>query len=272
MLTIVTALMCEAAPLISYYQLRHQTENRYFQTYQNESIKLIISGVGKVSAAAAAAYGHAQDGSPANTAWLNIGIAGHSGLQTGHGFLAHKIIDSPTNKNWYPSLVFDPECMTDDLYTHDRAQTGYDNIGGVDMEAAGFYEICSKFSTSELIHCYKVVSDNPDSPVTRFSTHEVSKLIKNRLASIEFLVNQLISLQENLSWQLNITPLYDELIGHYHLSQTEKLQLADRLKRLFILNPASMTSEIQFTNFATGEQLISNLTALINQQPIFYNS
>lgn len=270
MLIISTALMCEAAPLISHYQLRRQTEITHFPSYQNDTIKLIISGVGKIAVAAACAYRYALDSSPAYSAWLNIGIAGHSNLPKGNGFLAHKIIDTATDKNWYPSLVFDPECLTDDLYTHDHAQTGYEHSGGVDMEAAGFFATCNRFSTSELIHCYKVVSDNPETPVTRFSTDDVSTMINDKLVTIDYLINQLISLQKILSWQIDITPVYDELIEYYHLSQTEKLQLADRLKRLFILNPVSAGSVDQFKNHATGKQLLANLREIIKEQQLIF--
>ena len=74
----VVALKSEAKPIISYFELDHQSGNNIFPIYRNDKLghSLIISGVGQINAAAATTYLASESGAPPWAAWINLGIAG----------------------------------------------------------------------------------------------------------------------------------------------------------------------------------------------------
>ena len=53
---IEVALKAEATPLIEAFKLKPLSGNPLFPIYENDEIKLIISGVGKIKAGAACSY------------------------------------------------------------------------------------------------------------------------------------------------------------------------------------------------------------------------
>ncbi len=198
MLHLVTALQAEAKPLIEHYSLVRRNADA-FPIYDNQDIALIVSGIGKVAAAAATGYLHAQTGNHSCTAWLNIGITGHSRRAIGDGVLAHKITDQITGRSWYPPLTFGLPCASDDLITVDEPETEYRENGLYDMEAAGFYATACRFTTAELVHCYKIVSDNLATPTEEVSGKTVQALIERRLDTVDILVQALRALAARLA-------------------------------------------------------------------------
>ncbi|MEE9596153.1 MAG: hypothetical protein V3V96_05190 [Acidiferrobacterales bacterium] len=198
MLHFVIALQAEAKPLIDHFGLRRRTGDA-FPIYDNQDIALIVSGIGKVAAAAATGYLQAQTGNHSCTAWLNIGIAGHSRRAIGDGVLAHKITDQITGRSWYPPLTFGLPCASDDLITVDEPETEYRENGLYDMEAAGFYATACRFTTAELVHCYKIVSDSLATPTEEVSGKTVQALIERRLDTVDVLVQALRALAARLA-------------------------------------------------------------------------
>lgn len=276
MLTLVTALLCEAKPLISNFNLKHINEIRHFPVYRNDDITLIVSGIGQSAAASACGfyYGYAlsQDSKflSKNTAWLNVGLAGHSELDIGKSFIAHRVIDSTTNKSWYPTLVFNPPCHTDDLWTVNKACSDYSRQGGIDMEAAGFYATASRFSTTELIHTFKVVSDNPSDPVRKFNKYEANDLIRENLSTIKIVIEELQRLQNSLPDETHLPDSYDKIFSMHHFTQTEKLQLQKKLRRLSLLTKQDMeTNDIEGS--LSARELLNKLDHIIDQQVIEFH-
>ncbi|MGH9462066.1 MAG: hypothetical protein ACRD1X_12660, partial [Vicinamibacteria bacterium] len=107
MIRLVVALPAEAKPLVSHFNLKPAREARGFKIYQNDDIALIVSGVGKIAAAAATAYLQAWTGNRPNGAWINVGMAGHRDLLLGKGVLAYRITDRATGETWYPPPVIE---------------------------------------------------------------------------------------------------------------------------------------------------------------------
>lgn len=270
MLTIVVALHCEASPVISKYKLKKVTDVHHYQFYKNNEINLVISGVGKAASAGATGYCHAINGSPSHSAWLNIGMAGHVGFDLGSGFLVNKIHDNSTRQTWSPSIIFDPTCITDKLLTVDRPDSKYQFEGGVDMEAAGYYVTASRFTTSELVQCYKVVSDNQHSPVKKISTKEATKLIKEKMEDIDFLIEQLLNASHDLSALYESPIMFDEICGLFKLSHTEQLQVKDRLRKLYLLNPKALTNKAILEHQGSARKLLSTLDHIIDRQEISF--
>ena len=60
MINILTALPCEAKPLIHHYRLNGRQVHG-FRIYENSDMRLIVSGIGKVAAAAACACLQCRD-------------------------------------------------------------------------------------------------------------------------------------------------------------------------------------------------------------------
>ena len=63
---LVVALKSEAKPIISYFELDHQSGNNIFPIYRNDKLghALIISGVGQINAAAATTYLASESDAP----------------------------------------------------------------------------------------------------------------------------------------------------------------------------------------------------------------
>lgn len=270
MLTIVTALLCEAKPVISKYKLKMITGVHPYQIYKNDKIYLIVSGVGKAASASATGYSHAIKSSPPYSAWLNIGMAGHSKLETGTGFLVNKIHDRSTDQTWFSPIVFDPPCITDKIVTVDRPDNKYKFDGGVDMEASGFYSTASRFTTSELVQCYKVVSDNPQTPVKKISTNEASELIRGKMEDISFLIDQLLESSHELSDQHKTPDTFDQIEGKTRMTHSERLQIKDRLTKLHLLNPEALSTPSQLEKVNSAKSVIETLDQLIGKQEISY--
>ena len=271
MLTIITALLCEARPIISHYKLKKITTIHPYQIYQNDNIILTVSGVGKAASASATGYSHAIKGSPSHSGWLNIGMAGHSDFEICTGFLANKIYDRSTAKVWFPPIVFEPPCLTDQLHTVDRPDSEYHYQGGVDMEASGFYATASRFTTGELVQCYKVVSDNQQSPVKKFSANDASDLIETKMEDINFLVEQLLNSCHELASLFETPVMFDEINAQTKLTHSEQLLLKERLRKLHLLNPKILTDSSQLKNLSSGKELLNTLDQMIANQEIIFS-
>lgn len=183
-LNVVVALHCEAAPLIDALGLKRRDEAGEFPLFVGEDTRLILCGVGKRNAAAATFRLHTELGGPPNQAWLNLGTAGHGMHRLGTGVLAHTVRDAASGQTWRPSLVATTPFVTDEIVTVDRVQMGYPLTGCFEMEAAGFYAAAERISAPELIHCYKVITDNPRNVYTEITPALASELVAERLPEI----------------------------------------------------------------------------------------
>lgn len=188
MLIFVCALFCEAESLIQHFDLKRVGNELPFPIYANGEMQLIITGVGKMAAAIACAYLGGKY-SHMDVVWMNVGICGGQ-REIGTPFLAHKIFDE--KKSYFPSFVFPLPCQTLSLQTVDFPQKNISNDFLVDMEGLGFFAACSQFSSAEMIHCLKIVSD---CDATILDKATVAKLIQNHLFLIETIATALLGLR-----------------------------------------------------------------------------
>lgn len=225
------ALPCEAKPLIQDWKLDKRQQHP-FAIYTNAHRAVIVSGLGKVSMATAVGYGMALFPS-SHPVLLNFGIAGHRSRPVGSIHLAHKVIDQESGKTFYPSLTFTPNCPTLSLRTCGAANNHYSDNDLQDMEATGFYEAAVRFSTTEFIHCLKIISDNADSPLDRIDERFVESHCARHLDSVNTLLSQLEQRQANLP---DKTPaLYDQLRQEFHFTVTLSMKLKALLERWDLL-------------------------------------
>lgn len=231
MINLVVALACEAKPLIKHFKLQKQQACHAYDYFSSDSLCLIVSRPGKLAAAGATAWLAAQHtATSSNTAWLNIGIAGHGYLPRGDGLLVHKIVDEASGQCWYPSMVFNVSCNTAALHTLDAPSSDYHPDALYDMEAAGFYASASRFSCHELIHCYKIISDNPDSDINSINAKNTSSLVAEHLPAIADIINKLRGLTQLIT-EPDTRADYQAFKQRWHFSQYQQHQLKNLLGR-----------------------------------------
>lgn len=255
MIHIVTALPCEAKPLIKHYRLNGRQAENGFRIYENDQMRLIIAGIGKCSAAAASAY--LQGAEPqAKHAWLNLGIAGHGDLNIGDAVMAHKITDAVTGSSWYPSMPFKHPCPTVELVCVDQPKTDYETDTAYDMEAAGFYATAIRFNSSELVQVFKVISDNHANPAEQVSAQLTEQIIDARLDKIDTLVQQLLKLEQQQRQQ--IAPEIKQFQQHWHFTVSQQ----HKLQRLLQRWQARSETAIKPTDFVDSKNSKAMLQAL----------
>ena len=196
-LNFVVALPAEAKPIAAFFDLRRQAPHGDFPLYRGASVSLVVSGVGKAAAAAATEFLHRRVGAQDKSLWINLGIAGHGDLPIGEALLAHRITDAASGRHWCPSLVFAPPLRTESLITLDQPAFDYEQAAAFDMEASGFFPTARRFTKPELVHCFKVVSDNRGSPAGAINGKRVSAWITQQQNTLARLLQGLNDVRES---------------------------------------------------------------------------
>lgn len=269
MLHIVTALACEAKPLIRHYRLNGRQPENGFRIYENKYIRLIISGTGKTASAAACGYLQAQTINE-KYIWLNIGIAGHGSLHIGEALLAHKISDASTHTAWYPGLPFTPLCQTAELISVDQVQTNYADNAAYDMEAAGFYATASRFNSTELVHVYKVISDNHNQPAHQVSAKLAEELITDNLTDIDALIKQLNILKQQTAQQQPPLKTMQQFQQRWHFTVSQQHQLQRLLQRWQACTQTSFDIE-QFMSEKNSKCVLAEMEKMLGKFPLRFD-
>jgi nucleoside phosphorylase len=259
---IYAALPCEAKPLVEHFKLKKDTTVQPFAVYLNQDICLTVTGLGKSAMAAGVAYSQALFASAEHPVLVNIGIAGHKDHAVGGLFLIDKITDIDSQKSYYPPLVFTPPCPTANIQTLSRPQPTYDLNHLCDMEASAFYETAVRFSTGELIHCLKIISDNESSPAENIQPKQVAALIAAHVTAIETLLAELSRLVKLVT--APEPALFEQLIQRYHFTSSEQGQLKSRLSRWAALTDTQVP-ELDETRLHKGKDVLCWLDQQLSQ-------
>lgn len=187
----MVALHAEAQPLIDVYALERCTPRGLFPIYSAQGLSLVVSGVGKLAAAAAVAYLHTKLGEPSDCGWLNIGVAGHPRRQRGEGLVARRITEAASGRSWALMTDVVPRLEHERLITVDVPETTYAKLAMYDMEAAGFYATARLCTPKERIQCFKVISDNRTATPSTLTPTEVRRIMSKRLEDIQYLIQGL---------------------------------------------------------------------------------
>jgi len=182
MLIWVSALHCEAKPVIDYYRLKKSADHHAFDLYQNEDIACVVSGIGKIAVAAATGWVAALFHDRSNIVWINLGSAGADKDAVGEIFWIHKISDF-SDRHYFPVPTFKTGFESRSCLTLDQASTDYHQDCLLDMEASAFFSTATRFSSAELVQCLKVISDNQHQPPSR-NKAVLSHLIQSQIESI----------------------------------------------------------------------------------------
>jgi nucleoside phosphorylase len=265
-LFVFVALPCEAKPLIQRWRLKKHPHKHPFAIYTDNERTVVVTGIGKVAMAGAVGYTLSLFQGPQHLLLVNFGIAGHCQHNLGSLYLADKIVDNDTGKKFYPQLPFGTACETASVATLAKPQEGYAGDYLYDMEAAAFYEIACKFSSSELIHSLKIISDNTQSPLANISEDSVECWIAQHLDTID---NLLVKLDNCRCALPSIaSEVYEQLATQFHFTASNAVRLKTLLQSWKLLNP---NCELDWRNadVANGKGLIAWLEQQLEKNDFF---
>lgn len=265
----VVALKPEAQPLIEALNLKQVSSSGGFPRFESSghSHRLVISGIGKVNAAAATSWLGRE--SQSWNAWLNFGIAGHQTAQVGSIVRAGRISDGATGRSWYPASVWPAKkdkFLSIELLTVDKPTDQYPETGQyIDMEAAGYFPTALRFSTSELVQSFKVISDNQTTNLSDLRSPAVKQIVSEAVPEIlEWLPNMEQIIREE--YQRFAPPDgWEEIIKTFHFTATETHQLKRLATRALTLKKfSSLTEYCESCNFQTGKEILKDLNRLLS--------
>ena len=265
----VVALPCEAKPIISHFNLSKR-DSTLFKIYSNQdhSIRLIISGVGSSGSSRATKQLASVSDAGISTTWLNIGIGGHKDLPLGTSVLANKITDSQTEQSWFPQIVFDPQCLTASVKTFENPVFNYPNNDVVEMEASGFYSAAELYSTREMIHCIKIISDNSQSPAGKITADIVEELISRNLSIIKELVRKLQFLSMEEEKRTSDPPFLQECLSLWRFTVTQTHQLKNLLRKWLLLQPEKDVIDVLLADCKDSRNVIQTMQLHLKNTPV----
>ena len=233
MVHFIVATHFEAKPLIDFFKLKKKNHIEEFQLFYNEDISLTICGIGKINAALAVTHTYFEFGQKKNKIWINVGLAGHKNLDIGELILVNKISDNNSNYKFFPFFHKKYNLNKKHCTTYDYQNKNY-NESLSDMEASGFYAAANKYSTNELIHSMKIISDNKIESIDFRNKKQVYKTIYKSVDKIFFFSKE-ISLLKNefYSDTLSIDRETNRIFKKINFTYSEKEQFK-KILRLYL--------------------------------------
>jgi len=230
----VVALKEEAEIILDYFKLKVVSEKTIYPIYKNEEEThwLIISGIGRINAAASTTYLYSYSEASSHTSWINIGIAGSDKGNYGDLYLVDKISTYRGKKSTYPLTMPKTLLPKMHLFTSDIPISDYSTYELIDMEGSAFFDIASRLTSKEFICLKKVISDGPQNEIKEITRSKIRNLIKKNL----FTIIDVISYYERLSeeeFQIRQKPkLFYEIKSKWHFSVTQSHRLETLLRRI----------------------------------------
>ncbi|MEG6567092.1 nucleoside phosphorylase [Thermoanaerobacterium saccharolyticum] len=186
MVYISVSMYVEAKPIIDYYNLKKDVDERFYQIFKSDNMRLIITGVGKVNCAAATSHLLAKIPPGDGDIVVNIGVCGaKDGFQIGTPYLINKIKDASTGKDYYTDVLLKHDFKECSIETFDKPLFNQDFLEEdmCDMESSGFYISASKYVEQHRIFLIKVVSDRVG--IDTVSKDDVLQFIQNNIEKID---------------------------------------------------------------------------------------
>lgn len=210
MIYVMMALYQEAHGLIRELELKKNTAYAPFEVFDNESagIRLVVTGVGEIAAAAATAAVCARDGADAADFLVNIGCCAAGGcepadrdMDSGYGaahaaqigdlYVCHKITEQETGKTFYPDILYRHPWKERELVTGMQPLQRATAHGALyDMEAAAVYQAGIRFFSPDRMLFLKVVSDFGIAGQERMTAEVLTGLLEQHVKEVAaFLTN-----------------------------------------------------------------------------------
>lgn len=239
MLIFITALQCEAKPIIKQYKLKRDMCADGFMIYRGERIALIISGTGKMNAAIAVTFLLSNINSPLEDVLLcNWGCcaSNDSNHKLGDVFVIHKIYDQDTGRDYYPDLPLSLEktipqnticCRSKPFLIEEKTKDKKERSPSLfDMESAGVMASATKFLKSHQILLIKAISDHGISK--RIDLDHLGQIMQDSFAIAAPWIEQAF---ENMyvpspAPENKYKALTDQIVVSHNLTQTMNQQLS----------------------------------------------
>lgn len=268
-LRLVVALEAEARPFKVHFNLARDPEDRgEFKIYRQGEVALVVSGPGKVAAAAATAYLHLAAGAEVDAVWLNVGIAGHGEREVGESVVAHKVSDRARGESWYPPWVFEPPCESVEVVTVDGVERAYGGDACYEMEASGFLSTAQRFASAELVHCLKIISDGPTTSPESLTAKRVSQLVEGSLPIFKKLLGPLRELSTELRELEADPPELAGLLARWHFTVSERRELRRLLRHWQALAPEEPLPEDDMAPLRRGKDVRRLLESWVAELPV----
>lgn len=212
----------EAKIIIEYLNLK-KSQEQLFDIYENDYIKLIISGTGKIKMSASITYLLKDKKINLDDYFINIGICGsvNKNLEIGSIFECNKILDNDTKKEFYPDMILKNNLSEKSLETFSYPLKCYSNdivSELVDMEASAFFEIAQLFAFNHQIKVLKIVSDYL----------EIDEIRKNNFVEELFVEKMpIIKIYLEKIQELKISPILDNEEKNILFELFEKYKFTD---------------------------------------------
>lgn len=223
-----TALFCEAENMIEHYGLRKNTDEHKFQVFEGGNLRLVITGSGKIAAAAAVAYICGKYDLKENDFIVNIGVAGGLKEHIGNVYFVNKIVEESTERSYYPEMLYCHGFEEKTIVTVERAAQDISQDVLVDMEAAAVYQAALHFVYGHQLSFLKLVSDSgADSGIT---ANSVSQLMKSRSVEICRYIDSLPGQQKIQVPVENPGGTLEKLVQDLHCSDVMEKYLVQLLR------------------------------------------
>ena len=230
MLIYLCALHCEAKPVIDLYRLKKDHSTNAFDTYRNDDVTCIVSGIGELNMATACGWAAATITSRPRS-WINLGVAGHQDLEVGATVLALKIGHEREPRCHYPVPLVRHDFVTGEVISQTRERQDYHATALYDMEAWAFVHAISRFDNLEACQCIKVVSDNASSTLNRDKAF-ISQLIAASMPAIDRHVQQTATLINSGRELTDVDTQMNRFMALTHFTESERIQLRKLLPLL----------------------------------------
>jgi len=154
--------------------------------YGHDGYGLLVTGVGRVQVEKTLGAFFKQFSNERQLFLVNIGVAGGDVEHTkiGEMYVINKIVEATTGKTYLPDILFRHSLRETSLLTVSEPITKPTSVQLplVDMEAAGIWQVASRFLPPHRIIFIKIVSDYCDGNL--LSAGEIESLIQENMPEI----------------------------------------------------------------------------------------
>ena len=230
MIHFIVATSSESKLIIKKLKLKKIQPSSGFDFFYNDSFSMTITGLGKINSALGVAHTFFKFKSLSNNILINIGLAGHEREKIGTLILVDKIYDYETQKSMYPFFVKNYKIKKKNCTCYSKPNFNY-NDSLSDMESSGFFSSANKYSTKELIHSLKIVSDNKCEKIDFNNAKHIERIFEKNFDQIIDFVNDIKGLwKQKFEKQNKIKSEIEKEIESLKYTFTEGVQLRRLLK------------------------------------------
>lgn len=270
MLNLVVALAAESRPLIRHFGLAEDRSVTGFRVFRGEGIRLVVTGKGRVSCAAGVAALGTHEPPEAMPAWLNVGIAGHASHEVGEGVHALSVLEAATDRRWYPVQVLRLPGRGEAFCTVDVPETAYAKPYVYDMEASAFCATAVRYSTSELIQVYKVISDNRGAGVETVQKHAVRDAMIRHLDVIDEIVAGLSALADEAGAARPGLGELDHIVSRWHFTVSQQHQLRRLMRQWETLSGGAPLMDAELNRCPSAKSVLAEID--VRLQEVYHRS